>query len=62
MYTDGKEIVFYDNREHLHKLIKFWLEDDNERKAVGRAALERTKAQHTYRHRVEQMLKAVFAK
>lgn len=61
MYEDGKEIVFYNDREHLHKLVKWWLEDDDGRTAIGRAALERTKVQHTYRHRVEQMLKVVFS-
>ena len=59
MYTDGKEIVFYDSIEHLHKLIKFWLEDDLQRAAIGRAALERTRAHHTYRHRCEVLVSTV---
>ncbi len=59
MYTDGKEIVFYDNLEHLHKLIRFWLEDDGERNAIGRAALERTIMHHTYRHRCEILIRTV---
>lgn len=59
MYEDGKEIVYYDSREHMHQLIKWWLEDDKSRGIIAKAALERTKTDHTYRHRCQRMLEIV---
>jgi hypothetical protein len=59
MYDDGREIVFYDNREHMFNLIKWYLEDDTARRRVSRQALERTEAQHVYRRRCEILLATV---
>lgn len=59
-YEDGKEILFYESREHLHRLIGWWLEsDDRSRREVAAAGLARTLREHTYRHRVQTLLGVV---
>lgn len=53
------ELVMYRSREELHELINDWLAHPNTRQLVSEAALERTKREHLYRHRVESLLKTV---
>ena len=60
-YEDGKEIVFYDNRDHLFELIDAYLSpvNDGERCRIAAAGLERVKREHLYRHRCEQLVAEV---
>ncbi len=58
-YEDGREIVYYDDRQHMHKLVDWYLQDDAARTRIGQQALERTRAQHTYRRRCEILLATV---
>lgn len=60
-YADGREVVYYGDREELHDLIARWTDDARaaERRAIGDAALERTRRQHLYRHRVEELIRVV---
>lgn len=58
-YEDGCEVVYYDNRKHLHGLIRWYLEDEGARRRIARQALERTRAQHTYRRRCELLMAIV---
>lgn len=58
-YTDGKEIVYYQNREELHDKIAFYLPREQERRQIAEAGLARTLSQHLYRHRVERLLQIV---
>lgn len=55
-YAHGREIVYYRSREELHEQIAYYLSHPEEREAIQEAALQRSLAEHTYRHRVEQML------
>ncbi len=60
MYEDGKELRYYCDRKELHGLISFFLDRGaSERKAISDAALQRTKAQHLYRHRCEELIRQV---
>lgn len=64
MYKDGKEITFYDSREHLDLLLSSYLSlperlREQHRRSRSEAALERTKREHLYVHRVEALIKTV---
>lgn len=53
----GEELLTYEyeNFAQLRKLIDHCLENPNERKKIQLAGHERTKAEHTYKHRVEEI-------
>lgn len=50
------ELVTYRTRAELHELIGHYLKDDYARRAIMEAGYLRTMAQHTYRHRCEQLI------
>lgn len=58
-YEDGKEIVFYDSREHLYSLIGEYESDAPRRRAIAEAGHTRTVAEHTYAHRCRDLVNAV---
>lgn len=55
-YEDRKEIVFYRSRPEMLRLIDYYLERDDERQAISEAGLQRTLDEHTYTHRVMQLM------
>lgn len=61
-FVEGDEIVRYEygNFDQLKFLIDYYLEDDSQRELIRRAGHERTKAEHTYRHRWATILETVF--
>lgn len=58
----GKEIVTYqyNNFDELMSKIDYYLRNDSERESIRLAGFERTKLEHTYRHRLETILKTIF--
>ncbi len=56
-YTAGEDFVFYENQEDLLDKISYYLEHEEERAAIARHGFETTAACHTYRHRVEEIMK-----
>lgn len=58
-YQDGREIVFYRTREHLHALIHHYLPWPDVRRQIAEAGLQRTLAEHTYTHRVRALIQTV---
>lgn len=60
-FVDKKEAVFYKYQdfEQLKALIDYYLEHDEEREAIRRAGHERTKREHTYVHRMTQILSKI---
>lgn len=58
-YEDGKEIVYYYSREDLMDKIAYWLPREEERKQIGWEAYQRTLRDHTYTHRVKQLMAKV---
>jgi hypothetical protein len=57
-FEDGKEIVFYEhgNLQDLKEKIDYYLVNDDEREAIRSAGHERTKLEHTYKHRWQTIL------
>lgn len=59
-YKDGRDILFYKDRQHLNKLICEMITAKPERRREFRDnALKRTLEEHTYLHRVEKLIEVV---
>jgi spore maturation protein CgeB len=56
MFEVGKEVVAYRTAEECVKLIRYYLEHEEERSQIARAGQERTLREHTYAHRMQQLL------
>ncbi|HEY0631809.1 MAG TPA: glycosyltransferase [Thermoleophilaceae bacterium] len=55
LFTPGEEIVTYDSAEDLVEKVRHYTEHPDERRAIAAAGQRRTLAEHTYRHRMEQL-------
>lgn len=60
-YKPGEEIETYSSQQELLEKIEFYLTHEKERRAIALRALERTLREHTYGHRVDQLLSIVFS-
>jgi len=59
MFEPGKEVIAYRSAEECAELIQYYLEHDDERKAIARAGQQRTLGEHTYYHRVQELVEIV---
>ena len=53
------ELVTYSDLQELHTLIKYFLDQPEERKTISDAGLTRTIKDHLYRHRCKQLVSTV---
>jgi hypothetical protein len=62
-YEPGKDFVFYRSRGELHERLGYFLQDHptvaEHRRQIAEEGLATTLSRHTYRHRVEVLLKTV---
>lgn len=58
-YESDRELVFYRDREELVDRIYFFLSHPYEREMIREAGYRKTLEQHTYLHRVEELLRIV---
>jgi spore maturation protein CgeB len=54
-FTDGKDLVIFDDLTQLKELITYWLQHDTERAEMGRHAAQ-TASTYTYVQRMREML------
>ncbi len=59
MFELGKEVVAYRSPEECGELIQYYLEHEDERKAIARAGQQRTLREHTYFNRTREMLETL---
>jgi spore maturation protein CgeB len=59
MFEPGKEVVVYRTPEECVEMIRYYLEHENERKAIASAGQHRTLRDHTLRHRMEELVSIV---
>lgn len=59
MFEPGKEVVTYRSREECAELIKYYLSHDEERESIALAGQRRTLENHTYYHRMQELLTIV---
>lgn len=55
-FVDGKEIVLYANAAELKERARELLSDETRARAIGDAAHRRAMSEHTWRHRVRELL------
>jgi len=58
-YEIGKEIEVFDNPAVLIQKCRYYLANPRERDSIARAGYERTRQQHTYEHRLSELLAPV---
>lgn len=55
-YVPGEDFVYYESKQDLLNKIDYYLNHEDERIAIAQNGFERTKENHTYKHRIEEML------
>lgn len=61
-YQDCKELVYYDDRAHLHAMIDLYTANPDLCAEIAANGLARTRSEHTYTHRVASMLDTLKAR
>ena len=59
IFEPGREVVVYQTPEECAELIRYYLEHDDEREAIAREGQRRTLQEHTYYHRVQEMISII---
>ena len=61
LFEPEKEIITFDSARHLKDLVGHYLAHPEERRAVVNAARERALREHTYAHRLRDMLSIIYS-
>ena len=61
LFEIGREIAAFSDISELRSKMKYYLEHPDEREAIAEAGRQRVLRDHTYRHRMEEMLQTVVA-
>ena len=56
IFDVGKEVVAYSSQEEAAELIRYYLDHPDEAATIARAGQARTLREHTYRHRMEELV------
>lgn len=58
-YTDGDEIIYYNNRDELHKAINYYYHHQEDAKRIAQKGFYKTANEHTYIHRCNQLMATI---
>lgn len=58
-FKPGDEIIYYKDIEDLRRLVHYYLDHPDEREEIAARAHKRTLMEHTYRHRMAQLIEMV---
>ena len=56
-YTPDEDFVFFESKEDMLQKIEYYLVHEKERQEIAQNGFRKTKEQHTYKHRIEEMLR-----
>lgn len=56
LFDIGREIITYKDKDEIPGLVRYYLDNPDEREAVARTARERVLKEHTYKHRLGSMI------
>jgi spore maturation protein CgeB len=56
LFAPGKEVAVFDHPEEIPDLVRHYLANKSQRRRLTRAARKRVLAEHTYEHRLKQLL------
>ena len=59
MFQPGQEVVEYQDANESVELTKYYLAHDKEREAIAHAGQQRTLREHTYFHRMQELIDIV---
>ncbi len=59
LFQDKKNIVIYRNKKELMALADYYLRNDDERERIAAEGMRTVLNEHTYRHRVEDMIRTL---
>lgn len=62
LFKDGKHLVTYKTLDEMVEKAKYFLEHEEEREKIAKAGYEEFTSNHTYKHRIEKILKIVTVK
>ncbi|KHF82264.1 hypothetical protein OA19_20295 [Vibrio vulnificus] len=57
IFIESEHIAYYDSTQHLISLIKFYLENDEERERIAKNALENAISCHRWDRRIGDVFK-----
>lgn len=58
-YKDGVHVAFYRDADEMVKKAKYYLEHEDEREKIAKAGRELTLNNHTYLHRIKEIMEVV---
>jgi spore maturation protein CgeB len=56
LFIDKKELVLYNDAEDLISLVRYYLENEDERETIAQRGQKKVYAKHTYYHRAKDLL------
>jgi len=59
MFEPGIEVVAYRTPQECVRLARYYSEHEDEREAIARAGQQRTLREHTYHHRMRELVEIV---
>jgi glycosyltransferase involved in cell wall biosynthesis len=60
LYAIEEEVILFETKKELKELIEYYLEHEDERKAIAKAAYERTISKHTWKNRFEEIFNVLY--
>jgi spore maturation protein CgeB len=60
LFELGKEVVGYRNREELKQMCNYFLRHPDEREEMAKRAQKRVLEEHTYKRRMEKIIKIFY--
>lgn len=55
-FVPGEDFIYYESKEDLVQKATYYLSHEEERREIARSGHDKVAAEHTYRHRVKEML------
>ncbi|MBR6770468.1 MAG: glycosyltransferase [Lachnospiraceae bacterium] len=55
-FVPGEDFVYYESQDDLLEKAEYYLSHEKERKEIARNGYEKIKAEHTFKHRVDEIL------
>ena len=62
LFDLGKELITFENASELKDKINYYLHNEPERKEIAKRSREKVLKQHTYQHRLKDMLSIIYAR
>jgi spore maturation protein CgeB len=59
LFEPGKEAITYRSADECAELVGYYLAHDAERQTIARAGQERTLREHTYYHRMKELVEII---